>query len=75
MKEGYWNVLNAEYSALSLRLVADIAVLLPSSHHHPVNLRPAHDGRKYGARRFVVGETSLDATRTAVDYDGPVGLE
>ena len=56
-----YGVLDVENAAFRLSLVAYVAVLLPCPHHNTVRFCAPNNGRKHGARRFVVGKASLDA--------------
>jgi len=61
-------VLQRQDTALALRLVAHVAVLLTHTHHHALVTGTAYDRGEYGAGRVVSGESGL-AHAGAVVYD------
>mmetsp|Transcript_20460 Transcript_20460/g.52145 ORF Transcript_20460/g.52145 Transcript_20460/m.52145 type:complete len:436 (-) Transcript_20460:8-1315(-) len=61
-------VLQGQHSALALRLVTHVALLLVHAHHDAWHLRTAHNRGEDGPRGIVTGEASL-AHAAAVVHD------
>merc|ERR1719471_1612738 len=61
-------VLERQDTALGLRLVADVAVLLTHSHHHALVARAADNRRKHSTRRVISGKSGFHHTRAIVNH-------
>ena len=62
-------VLERQHTALRLRLVADVRVLLVHADHDTRVLGAADDGREDGTRSVVAGEASLAHARAVVNHE------
>jgi hypothetical protein len=63
-------VLERQDTALGLRLVADVRILLVHADHDAGVLRPANDGREDGAGRVVARKAGLAHAGAVVDHEG-----
>jgi len=63
-------VLEGEDTALGLRLVTDVRVLLTHPNHDGLMARATDNRREHGAGSIVTSETGLDHAGTIVDHDG-----
>jgi len=63
-------VLEREDTALALRLVADVRVLLAHADHHTLVARAADDRGEDGAGRVVTGKAGLAHAGAVVDHEG-----
>merc|ERR1740116_167396 len=61
-------VFQRQNTPLCLRLISDVAVLLPHSHHHALMTWASHNRWKHRSGRIISGESSLHHTGSIVNH-------